>query len=125
MFNDDGEINKAYVSNQQRIESKLDLIMQKEGIEWSGLVSPTLPIPTSYKRSSKLSWGVKIMKKLKSRKFIIAVVGAILIIANDGLDLGIESDTVLAFAGLLATWIVGESAIDLKRVEKPKLDDME
>lgn len=65
------------------------------------------------------------LQKLKSRKFIIAVVGAILIIANDGLDLGIESETVLAFAGLLATWIVGEAAVDAKRAEKPKLDDME
>ena len=56
------------------------------------------------------------MSKLKSRKFILAFVGAALIIANDGLDLGIDKDTVLAFAGLLATWIVGEAAVDAKRV---------
>ncbi|MUT66002.1 hypothetical protein GOM71_08670 [Paenibacillus sp. NEAU-GSW1] len=69
------------------------------------------------------------MKKLKSRKFILAVVGAGLIVANDGLDLGINSDTVIAFAGLLATWIVGESAVDAKRAaassEAPNLNDME
>ena len=55
------------------------------------------------------------MKKFTSRKFILAVTGAILIVLNDGLDLGIDSDTVIAFAGLLATWIVGESAVDAKR----------
>lgn len=55
------------------------------------------------------------MKKLLSRKFILAVAGAVLIILNDGLNLGIDSNTVLAFAGLIATWIVGESAVDAKR----------
>lgn len=58
------------------------------------------------------------MKKFTSRKFILAVSGAILIILNDGLELGIDSDTVLAFAGLLATWIVGESAVDANRASK-------
>ena len=55
------------------------------------------------------------MKKFTSRKFILAVTGAVLIILNDGLDLGIDSETVLAFAGLLAVWIGGESAVDAKR----------
>jgi len=57
------------------------------------------------------------LQKLKSRKFILAVVSAILIVLNDGLDLGIDQDTVLAFAGLVATWILGESAIDATRAK--------
>lgn len=55
------------------------------------------------------------MSKFKSRKFILAVVSAVLIILNDGLDLGIDSETVLAFAGLIAVWITGESVVDAKR----------
>lgn len=55
------------------------------------------------------------MQKFKSRKFILAVVSAVLIILNDGLDLGINSETVLAFAGLIAVWITGESVVDAKR----------
>jgi len=43
------------------------------------------------------------------------VVSALLVILNDGLDLGIDSDTVLAFAGLVASWIIGEAAVDAKR----------
>lgn len=58
------------------------------------------------------------MQKFKSRKFILAVVGAILIVLNDGLDLGVDSDTVLAFAGLLAVWITGESVVDSARAKK-------
>lgn len=57
------------------------------------------------------------MSKFKSRKFILAIVGAILIILNEGLDMGINSETVLAFAGLLAVWISGESYVDGKRAE--------
>ncbi len=59
----------------------------------------------------------KSMSKFKSRKFILAVVGAILIILNEGLDMGISSETVLAFAGLIAVWISGESYVDGKRAE--------
>lgn len=55
------------------------------------------------------------MQKFKSRKFWMAVVTAILVVLNDGLDLGVDSDTVLAFAGIVATWIIGESAVDATR----------
>lgn len=124
LLDDESEI-KAYIHNQH-------LIMERLGIPFA----PTLEIG-SKASAKKKRWLLSrqlmelsaaqhaepytnsrrkiLMKKLKSRKFIIAVVGAILIIANDGLDLGINSETVLAFAGLLATWIVGEAAVDAKR----------
>ena len=60
------------------------------------------------------------MQKMKSRKFWMAVVTAVLVVLNDGLDLGIDQDTVLTFAGLVATWILGESAIDATRVKGMK-----
>ena len=63
------------------------------------------------------------MSKLKSRKFILAVVTAILIVLNDGLGLGIDSETVLAFAGIVATYILGESAVDVARKPQGGKDD--
>ena len=59
-------------------------------------------------------------KKFKSRKFILAVVTAVLIVLNDGLDLGIDSETVLAFAGIVAVWITGESVVDTARANSDK-----
>lgn len=53
--------------------------------------------------------------KLKSRKFWLAVVSALLVIANDGLDLGIDSETVLAFAGIVIGYIFGEAYVDAKK----------
>ena len=63
--------------------------------------------------------------KLLSRKFILAVVSALLVILNDGLDLGIDKDTVIAFAGIVATYIIGESAVDVSKkttTEKKEYD---
>ncbi len=89
--------------------------------------------PTSLKRPSRLlQVGTflvnqlrrrKFMQKLKSRKFILAVVSALLIIANDGLDLGIDSQTVLAFAGIVAVWITGEAVVDTAKAKASGFDD--
>ncbi|WP_216651739.1 hypothetical protein [Paenibacillus sp. NEAU-GSW1] len=139
LLEDDSEV-KEYVHNQR-------LIMERLGIPWnatSGEEKPKdsadkrKPLSRSHLETFTTAHGAelptilrrkRLMKKLKSRKFILAVVGAGLIVANDGLDLGINSDTVIAFAGLLATWIVGESAVDAKRAaassEAPNLNDME
>lgn len=57
------------------------------------------------------------MNKLKSRKFWMAVVSAALVIANDGLDLGVNNETVIAFAAIVVGWIIGESHIDAKKVK--------
>lgn len=56
--------------------------------------------------------------KLTSRKFWLAVVSAILVVLNEGLDLGISNETVLAFAGIVITWILGETAVDVKRIKQ-------
>lgn len=52
--------------------------------------------------------------KFKSRKFWMAAVGAALVIANQGLDLNIDSETVLAFAGIVMSYIFGEAYVDAK-----------
>lgn len=54
-------------------------------------------------------------QKLSSRKFWMAVVGAALLIANQGLGLNIPEDTVMAFAALVISYILGESFVDAKR----------
>ena len=56
-------------------------------------------------------------QKLTSRKFWLSIVSATLVVLNDGLDLGIDQDTVIAFAGLVISWILGESAIDATRAK--------
>lgn len=153
MLSDDDSEVKEYVSNQARIESKVDLLLEERGLKWgahSAQVSKSQDVTDGQKISLKPTWVMPVrarfigaftkltgrlsrsktrgesiqMKKFTSRKFILAVTGAILIVLNDGLDLGIDSETVIAFAGLLATWIVGESAVDAKRASgKNKIDE--
>lgn len=53
--------------------------------------------------------------KLNSRKFWMAVISAALVVANEGLGLGIDSDTVLAFAGIIMSYIFGQAYVDSKK----------
>jgi len=52
------------------------------------------------------------MDKFKSRKFWMAVVGAGLVIANKGLDLGLPEESVNALAAIVIGWIIAEAAVD-------------
>jgi hypothetical protein len=58
---------------------------------------------------------MKMKSKLLSRKFLMAVISAALVIANDGLNLGIDQNTVIAFGSIVVAWILGETAIDATR----------
>ena len=49
---------------------------------------------------------------LKSRKYVSALAVAALAVLNDTLKLGIKEETILLVAGVIATFIAGESAID-------------
>jgi hypothetical protein len=53
--------------------------------------------------------------KLLSRKFLMAVISAALVIANDGLSLGLDQNTIIAFGTIVVGWIIGESAVDARR----------
>jgi hypothetical protein len=46
LFGDDSEV-KQYVQNQQRIERKLDLLLQKEGIDWGASSNGLMGSPSS------------------------------------------------------------------------------
>jgi hypothetical protein len=53
--------------------------------------------------------------KLLSRKFILALATGLLVILNDGLGLGLDTETIMYVVGIVATWILGEAAVDARR----------
>lgn len=59
----------------------------------------------------------KLMERLKSRKLWIAVVSAILLVLKEGLDIPVDSETVLAFAGIVITVILGLAHVDAKKAQ--------
>lgn len=54
------------------------------------------------------------MQKLKSRKFWMAVVAGLVVVANEGLDLNIPADTVQTVAGVVISYILGQSFVDAR-----------
>jgi uncharacterized membrane protein len=58
------------------------------------------------------------MDKLKSRKFWMAVVTALLVVANDGLGLNLPTEAVLSVAAVAIGYILGESYVDANHREK-------
>jgi hypothetical protein len=55
------------------------------------------------------------LQRLKSRKFLMAFFAALLIILNEGLDLGIPAESYGWFSSVVIAWILGESYIDAKK----------
>ena len=54
------------------------------------------------------------MKKLKSRKFWVAVASALFIILTDGLDISVPSETYFAVVAMAAVYIFGEAYVDAR-----------
>lgn len=131
------------INHKSTLEKKVDWLMEQErkrGGEW--IVSTSKPYKVSFRmnlfkrftlllmaqsiaRFTKLHmrWRKKNMQKWKSRKFILAVGTGLLVVLNEGLDLGWSNESVMYFVGIIATWILGESAIDMKRVGNTIADD--
>jgi len=57
----------------------------------------------------------KIPKRLTSRKFLLAAVGGIVVFVNGAYDVGLDLGEVLTMAGLIITYIWGESKVDVAR----------
>jgi hypothetical protein len=58
------------------------------------------------------------MKKgIKTTEFWLVVIGAVVTVANDGLGLGLERDTIMAFAAMVASYVGGRSYIKAKHPE--------
>lgn len=139
---DESEV-KGYIENQHIIIHNLKIMMEGMGIKWS-VPTSNENLKVTQKKKNKWFYMLSVMRlrvrsvkqyiilirrntnmnKLKSRKFWMAVVGAALVVLNDGLELGIDNETVLAAAGLLMTWIIGESAVDTVKTKK-KDDDVD
>jgi len=52
------------------------------------------------------------LDRLKSRNFLAAFFTALLIICNEGLDLGIDPNAYAWIAGVVTAFILGESYVD-------------
>jgi len=148
LFGVDKSETSQYVANQARIESKIDYLIERSGGQWpadtlSNTKKNSAPQP---KTGSIFSWvggflahfaarkgtssntnsntrRKKLMQKLKSRKFILALATGALVVLNDGLGLNLDSETILAFVGIVATWIVGETVVDAKRASRDNGQD--
>ena len=48
----------------------------------------------------------------------MAIVSALLIVLNEGLGLNVDSEVVLAFAGIVASYIIGQAHVDAKKEVK-------
>jgi len=53
--------------------------------------------------------------KLLSRKFLMALAGAILMVCNEGLGLNLPDQIILPFVSLIIAYILGEAVIDAAR----------
>jgi hypothetical protein len=125
----------AYIENQKRIEMKIDLLLQKEGIHCANL-TPTARYPSTPKTSFTfgsqgksiarsvgksmnylIMRGMKRMNKLKSRKLWMTIVTALLIVANDGLDLNLPTEAIVTVASVVISYVLGEAYIDGKKVK--------
>ena len=54
------------------------------------------------------------MKTLKSRKILIGIISAVLVIVNDYFDKPISEEAILVAAGLLGSCIIGLAIADTK-----------
>lgn len=56
-------------------------------------------------------------QKLASRKFWMAIAGALIVVLNEGLGLGIPEETYWGIVALVLGYIFGEAAVDVARVK--------
>ncbi len=57
------------------------------------------------------------MEKMKSRKFIMSLVGGLIVVANDGLNLGLDGDTITQFVGIGVGYLVSQGAVDAMKAK--------
>jgi hypothetical protein len=69
---------------------------------------------------------IQMKSKLLSRKFLMAVISAALVIANDGLNLGLDQNTIIAFGSIVVGYIAIEGATDIaKKPVEVKYDGLD
>jgi hypothetical protein len=111
---------------QVRLEKKIDAIAKAVGVVWPGPVrgsrngarrilkklssSSRKEISLELKRRMK-----KRMERLKSRKFWLTIVGALIPVINEEFNLHLDANTVLAMIGLFGVAIAGFAHVDGKK----------
>lgn len=137
----------------KRMESKIDALMSAGGVSWaahSAQVSKSQDVTDGRRNSLKPTWetrarahfigaftslmgrlfrsktrgeNIQMKKKLLSRKFLMALISAGLVIANDGLGLGLDQNTIIAFGTIVVGYIVGEAATDVAKAKNTGFDE--
>lgn len=137
-------------ANQIRIESKVDMLLKERGLVWDAHLLQTsrlLNETDGQKNSSKSTWAAfapaliigaftnlmdrsfhfkirgentRMKSKLLSRKFLMALATGILIILNDGLDLGLDKETIMSVVAIIGGWIFVEGGTDIVKMRKEK-----
>jgi len=57
-------------------------------------------------------------EKLGSRKFIMTVVAALIMVGNDGLGLNLPTESLMTIAGLVASYVIGQGYVDGQAAKK-------
>ena len=52
--------------------------------------------------------------KMKSRKLWMSIISCALIIINEGLGYVVDTEIIISFAGIVMTYILGQSYVDAK-----------
>lgn len=86
-----------------------------KSLQAGGLFALAAKCITHLKATYQYRRRMKDMQKFKSRKFWMAIISALLVVLNEGLGLGVDSETVLAFAAIVISYIIGESHVDSKK----------
>jgi hypothetical protein len=61
---------------------------------------------------------LKVIAKLQSRKFLLAIIGALLVGLSKGLDWNLDDNTLYTIAGIFVSYILGEAYVDAKAAVK-------
>lgn len=118
--------NAAVSQNQKKIMERLNIgdqwigngnteILSKEQIKTFKKLY--LLLRKEIHREHQLLRRKKFMERLKSRKLWIAIVSGILLVMKEGLDIEVDSATVIAFAGIMITGIGALAHVDAKKVQ--------
>ncbi len=55
------------------------------------------------------------MSKFLSRKFLVAVISAVVLICNQGLGLNISEDNVMSVSGIIIAYLISQGWVDSKK----------
>lgn len=133
---------KQYIQNQQRIEEKLELLLQKEGITWNAHMSPPDSKDTAMKRkwsylllSAVLShvhavkryinWRLKRMSNI-NKNILLPLLSAIALFAKQAFGYEVSDEYINTAADIILYLIMFAGLfIKPKKDNMPELDDME